>query len=74
MKQNNSNTFADRLYNLRKQNHLTQTELAEKLNVSQVAIHNWESGKRKPNLTKFIALCKVFNVSSEYFFNDVHND
>lgn len=70
MNQNNSNTFADRLYNLRKQNRLTQTDLAERLNVSQVAIHNWERGKRKPDLTKFIALCKVFGVSSEYFLSE----
>ena len=70
MKQNNSNTFADRLYNLRKQNHLTQAEVAERLSVSQVAIHNWESGKRKPDLNKLITLCKTFGVSSEYFLSE----
>lgn len=67
MKQINTNIFADRLYNLRKQNHLTQTEVAGRLSVSQAAICNWERGKRKPDLNKFIELCKAFGVSSEYF-------
>ncbi len=36
--------LCDNLLYLRKENHLTQEELAEKLGVSRQAIAKWESG------------------------------
>lgn len=67
MQKNNNNNFSEKLLTIRKEKHLTQVELAKKLGVSQVAIHNWENGKRLPSLNKFNNICKVLNVSSEYF-------
>ncbi len=34
----------DKLIKLRKENHLTQADLAEKLNVSRQAVSGWETG------------------------------
>ena len=36
------------LVSLRTANHLTQAELAEKLGVSTVTVHNWECGRNLP--------------------------
>ena len=36
--------LSDKILNLRKQNGLSQEELAEKLNVSRQAISRWELG------------------------------
>ncbi|MCJ7967703.1 MAG: helix-turn-helix domain-containing protein [Lactococcus lactis] len=48
--------FAERLKELRKQNKLTQQDIANKLDVSRVAYTNWENGKREPNLEKWSGL------------------
>lgn len=40
--------FASRIRNLRKQHGLTQTELANQLNVSYASVNRWENGKSSP--------------------------
>lgn len=58
--------FSSRLKNLRMQNYMTQTELAKRLNVSQNAIFNWESGRREPNYESIERISKIFDVSPSY--------
>ncbi|MCD8231455.1 MAG: helix-turn-helix transcriptional regulator [Clostridiales bacterium] len=41
---------------------LTQSELAKKINVSQNAVHNWETGKRQPDLETLSKISKVLNI------------
>lgn len=36
--------FADRLTDLRKEQHMTQADLAKKLNISPQAVSKWETG------------------------------
>lgn len=48
---------------LRKENNLTQKELAEKLNVSDKAISRWETGKGFPDVNSLLALSEFFGVS-----------
>lgn len=48
---------------LRKNNNLTQKELAEKLNVSGQAISNWERQKGYPDITNIIRISEIFNFS-----------
>ena len=43
-------TFAEKLSSLRKQANLTQSELADKLNVSRQAVTKWESGIGLPDI------------------------
>jgi len=53
----------------RRENKMTQQELAEKLNVSNRAISNWENGKNMPDLSLFKPLCEIFNISVNDLIN-----
>ncbi|HCD46023.1 MAG TPA: XRE family transcriptional regulator [Lachnoclostridium sp.] len=55
--------FNEKLQQLRKQNNLTQEQLAEQLYVSRTAVSKWESGKGYPNIESLKCLSKVFSVS-----------
>ncbi len=48
---------------LRESNQLTQSELAEKLNLSDKTISKWETGKGYPDISLIEPLAKVFKVS-----------
>lgn len=47
----------------RKTKKLTQAELAEKLNVTDRSISNWENGKNMPDLSLFKPLCDELDIS-----------
>ena len=55
--------FNEKLQQLRKQNNMTQEQLAEKLYVSRAAVSKWESGKGYPNIESLKAISKLFSVS-----------
>ena len=48
---------------LREKYHLTQAELAEKLNVSDKAVSKWETAKGYPDITLLESIAKVFGIS-----------
>ena len=50
--------FAERLKILRKQVKLTQTQIAEKLDISQQAYASWERGAKKQNKKILLKLHK----------------
>lgn len=47
----------------RKEKNMTQSELAEKLGVSDKSIGNWENGRNMPDLSLFKPLCEELNIS-----------
>ena len=53
----------DILLALRKQNNMTQDELAEKLFVTRQAVSRWESGETTPNVETLKLLSWLFDVS-----------
>ena len=57
----------DRLKNLREQKGMTQTELADLINVTKVSVCCYESGKRTPSLETLDDLSNIFGVRSDYF-------
>lgn len=61
-----TNKFAERLKELRTEKGLSQKQLANKVNLSDVAICLWEQNKRVPNLDAVIALADFFNVTLDY--------
>ncbi|MFA6796696.1 MAG: helix-turn-helix transcriptional regulator [Bacilli bacterium] len=54
----------------RKELHMTQRELAEKLNVTDKTVSRWEVGKSYPDATILPALAKALNVSIDELFGD----
>ena len=55
-------TFGENLRMLRMSAGLSQTELAEAIGVSQVAVSGWETGKKEPNFETCEAIADYFNV------------
>jgi len=47
----------------RKAKKLTQSELAEKLNVTDKSVSNWENGRNMPDLSLFKPLCEILDIS-----------
>ena len=56
-------TLGENLYLLRKQNQLTQEEVAVALSVTRQTISNWETDKVKPTIDKVIELSEMYRVS-----------
>ena len=48
---------------LREKNHITQAELAAKLNVSDKTVSKWETGKGYPDVTLLEPIAQVFGIS-----------
>lgn len=66
--------FAERLKQLRTDHHVTQTTLANFLNVSQNAVHNWENGKREPSIDVIAEICDYFAVPFEWMIGEEEPD
>lgn len=54
-------TFGDKLKNYRLNADLKQSELAQKMGVTQNSISSWETGRTEPNLGQLSKLCKILD-------------
>ena len=57
------------LKTLRKENNLTQEELADKLNVSRRTVSRWETGSNLPDLGILVELADFYDVDMREIFN-----
>ena len=66
----------NRLKELRKEKGLTQTDLAELLEVTKLTIHNWENGVFSIKSDRLKKLCEIFDVDAPYLlgYNNVKNE
>ena len=55
----------------RKNKKMTQTELAEKLGVTDKSIGNWENGRNMPDLSLFKPLCDELDITINEFLSGV---
>lgn len=62
--------LSEKILKLRKQNGLSQEELAGKLNVSRQAVSRWEVGSALPDASNILQLSKLFEVTADYLLND----
>lgn len=65
--------IAKNITELRKRNHWTQAELAEKINYSDKAVSKWERGEAVPEIETLYALANIFGVTIDYFLYDDHD-
>ena len=63
-------TIGEKIFRLRRQHGISQEELADKINVTRQAVSKWETGSTVANSENITALCKLFNVSADYFLDD----
>ena len=62
-------TFSSKLQKLRKDNNLSQEQLASELCVSRQAISKWELGTL-PDINNLVKVSNFFNCSLDYLMND----
>ncbi|MBQ1995367.1 MAG: helix-turn-helix transcriptional regulator, partial [Clostridia bacterium] len=60
----------EKIYELRKKEGLSQEALAEKLGVSRQSVSKWETGEATPEVSKLLAISKLFGVTTDYLLND----
>ena len=61
----NDYKFGNYIYDLRQKAELSQSELADKLGVTDKAVSKWENGKSKPTTNTIRKLSALFGVSVE---------
>ncbi len=59
----NMSQVGRKIVTLRKENNMTQTELADKMGVSFQAVSNWERGNSMPDISKLPELAELFHIS-----------
>ena len=65
----------DRIVSLRNEKNITQSQLAEELDISPSAIGMYEQGRRKPSYELLEEICDYFNVDMDYLMgrSDIKN-
>ena len=66
--------FKDNLISLRKMNHMSQEELADRLHVSRQTLSKYETGESLPDIEKCKAIADVFDVSMDDLVNYEQTD
>jgi len=64
--------FPQKLYSLRKERKISQSELGKMLGISNRAVSKWETGISVPSTENFIRLSEIFGVNISYFFEKTH--
>ena len=57
------------IHQLRKENNLTQEQLAEKLGVSNRSVSRWENGITLPDISLMKCICEEFHISISELIN-----
>lgn len=60
------NTLGNRIRGVREKLNLTGEEFGKLLNVTKVAVSNWENGNRKPDTDILIKIADIGDVSLDY--------
>lgn len=60
--------FGARVRRIRKENKMTQEELANKLMLTAESVSNIESGKTNCMPEHIVHICEIFNVSTDYLY------
>ena len=63
-------TFGQKLQAIRKQNNITQEQLATQLYVSRQAVSKWEQDAAMPDVEKLLLISRLFDVSLDYLLKE----
>ena len=56
----------NKITTFRKLSHMTQDDLAEKLNVTRQALSKWELGISAPSINSLLSLCATFETKVKH--------
>ena len=57
--------IGEKLYELRKEKHMSQEEVAEKLDVTRQTISKWETNMSTPDFDKIKPLCDLYEITAD---------
>ena len=63
-------TFAEKIYQLRRQNGWSQEDLAQRLHVSRQSISKWENALSMPEGTKLSEIARLFQISLDELLSE----
>lgn len=66
----NKFTMGDRIKEVRKKHKLTQSQLAERLDISDEFMSQIERGLKLPSMHVFVKMIETLNVSADYLLRD----
>jgi transcriptional regulator with XRE-family HTH domain len=58
-------SLGQKLMELRKEKHLSQEEVADKLNVTRQSVSKWETDQSTPDFDKILPICELFGITTE---------
>lgn len=65
-------TLGDRIKEVRESLKLTGEEFGKKLNVTKVAVSNWENGNRNPDIEMIAKIAKLGDVTIDYLSGETN--
>lgn len=65
------NMLGHRIRFLRDEKNLSQVEMADQLNISNVQLNRYESGARKPDPEMLVQIADYLNVSTDYLLGRI---
>ncbi len=66
--------IARNLAELRRENKMTQSALAERLNYSDKAISRWEHAETLPDIETLLRVCEIYGVEFQYLLEKEHTE
>jgi transcriptional regulator with XRE-family HTH domain len=70
----NSKSIGNKIATARKNNNLSQAELAKQISISSQAVGKWERGESMPDITTFNRLAEVLGVDLNYFSDSFQSE
>ncbi len=67
-------SIGEKLLKLRKEKHLSQEEVAERLNVSRQTVSKWETDQSTPDFDKLIPLCNLYEISADELLTGIKKE
>lgn len=66
--------IGQKLLDLRKEKHLSQEEVADKLNVTRQTISKWETEQSTPDFDKIVPLCELYGITADELFTGIRKE
>lgn len=66
--------FSAKLKNLRRQNNITQEQLAKRIGLTKSVISAYETGIRMPSYDSLLAISRIFKVSCDFLLGNENSN